>query len=173
MASTIETKKEGSCGGRRHGPPTEEERQQRQAEFKQEFLDEYRKQYGDAPISGEQTWALYQGIKERRLAKKKEHRHSPTHSHSPPRDGDNPAPHHRDHHHFEEKHKEILAELHQEFEKDFTTAHGTNKINADQAWLLIQQVQHNKREKWEANRQKCGNRHGPGEHGRCSPPANQ
>jgi len=174
MATTIETKKDGWWSGRRHGPPTEEERQQRQAEFKQEFLDEYRNRYGDALISAEQTWELYQAIEERRHAKKKERRHSPPHSHSPPpQDGDHPPPHHRGPHHFEEERKEFLSELQQEFQKDFTTAHGTDKINADQALLLIQKVQRSKHEKWEANRQKQGHHHGPGDHGRWSPPANQ
>jgi len=173
MASTIETKKDGWRGGRRHGSPTEEERQKWQAEFKQEFLDEYRKRYGDALISAEQTWELYQAIEERRHAKMKERRHSPPHSHSPPRKEGEHSPHHRGPHHFEEKRKEMLSELQQEFQNDFTTAHGTNKINADQAFLLIQKVQRSKHEKWEAHRQKQGHRHGPGDHGRSSPPANQ
>jgi hypothetical protein len=77
MASTIETKKEGCCGGHRHGPPTEEERQQRQAEFKQEFFDEYRKRYGDGLISSEQCWELGKVLKERHWQAKKERRSSP------------------------------------------------------------------------------------------------
>jgi len=177
MASTTETKKGGNWGGRRHGPPTEEERQQHQAEFKQEFLNEYRKRYGDALISAEQTWELYQAVEERWHAKMKERRrHSKSHSHSPSSDhGDHSPnrPHHGGPPHFEAKRKQILSELHQDFEKDFTTAHGTTKINADQAWSLIQKVQHNKHEKWEANRKKHGHHHGPGDHGRNSPPANQ
>jgi hypothetical protein len=153
MASTTETKKEGSYGGRRHGPPTEEERQKWEAEFKQEFQDEYRKQYGDESISAEQTWELYQTIKERWFAKKKERHHSSSRSRSR-------SPQHGDHHGFEEKRKQLFAELQQDFQKDYTAAHGTNKINAEQAWSLFQKVKQNKREKWAAKREK----HGWGKH---------
>ena len=179
MASATEPKKEGGCGGRRHGPPTEEERQKFEAEFKQEFLDEYRKRHGDALISAEQTWELYQAVEERWHAKMKERRHSPSRHHGPPppHHGDHsPPPHHRGPPpHFEEKRKEILSELKEEFQKDFTTSHGSSTVNADQAWSLIQKVQQKKREKFEADRQKHGHgpRHGPGEHGRRSPPNKQ
>jgi hypothetical protein len=67
----------------------------------------------------------------------------------------------------------MLAELQQDFQKDFTAAHGTNNINADQAWLLIHTVQQKKREKWAANREKHGHCHGQGDHGQHSPPANE
>jgi hypothetical protein len=184
MASTTESKKEGWYGGgRRHGPPTEEERRQHEAEFKQEFLDEYRKRYGDQLISAEQTWELYQAIDERWHAKMKERRHQPQHgSRSPPQHGSQSPPRHGSHspprhgspgRHFEEKRKQVLAELQQDFQKDFTAAHGTNKVNADQAWLLIQKVKKTKFEKWQAERQKHGHRHGPGHHGHHSPPANE
>ncbi|UJR23921.1 hypothetical protein I4U23_026893 [Adineta vaga] len=169
MASTTESKKEGCCGGgRRHGPPTEEERRQHEAEFKQEFVDEYRKRYGDGLISAEQTWELFQAVEDRWHAKMKERRPPPPHHGGPP------PPHHGGPPpHFEEKRKEILAELQQDFQKDFASAHGTNKVNADQAWLLIQQVQTKKHEKWEADRRKHGHGPGPGgHHGRRSPPSN-
>jgi hypothetical protein len=183
MASTCESKKEGSWGGRRHEPPTEEERRQREAEFKQEFLDEYRKRYGDELISAEQTWELYQVLEERWHAKMKERRHQAHHgSRSPPHHGSQSPPRHDSHspprhgsprRHFEEKRKQVFAELHQDFQKDFTAAHGTDKINVDQAWSLIQKVKQAKFEKWQAGRQKHGQRHGPGDHERHSPPANE
>ncbi|CAF4410336.1 unnamed protein product, partial [Adineta steineri] len=56
MASSTEPKREGWGGGRRHGPPTEEERRQHEAEFQQDFLNEYRKRYGDASVSSDQVW---------------------------------------------------------------------------------------------------------------------
>lgn len=185
MASATETKKDGNCGGdgagRRHGPPTEEERQKFQAEFKQEFLEEFRQRYGDQLISAEQTWELYQAVEEKFHAKKRERRAQ--HHQGPPHHRGHHSPHHGDHApppphhggpppHFEEKRKEILTELQQEFEKDFTTAHGSNKVNADQAWSLIQKVQQNKHQKWDADRQKHGHgrRHGSGERGQHSPP---
>jgi hypothetical protein len=178
MTTTTEPKKEASCGGRKWGPPSEEERQQREAEFKQEFLDEYKKRHGDSLISAEQTWELYQAVEERWHAKKKEHRQqrrsSPSHEQggSPSRHHGS-SPHHRRHSpaHFEEKRKQIFTELHQDFQTNFTTAHGAEKVNAEQAWSLIQKVQHTKREKWQADRQKHG--HGQGDHGRHSPPRNQ
>jgi hypothetical protein len=176
MASTSETKKDGSFGGRRHGPSTEEERRQHQTELKQEFLEVYRERYGDALISAEQTWELYEVIHERWRAKMKERHRSPPHSHSPPPHHDEHPPHHSGPpHHLEEIRKQVHSELQQDFQKDFTTAHGTNKINVDQAWLLIQKVQHNKHDKLEAHRLKhgLGHRHGPEDHGRHSPPADQ
>jgi hypothetical protein len=177
MASTDETKKGGCCGGRRHGPPTEEERRQREAEFKQEFLDEYRQRYGDALISAEQTWELYQAVDERWHAKMKgRHPHPQHQGDHPQHQGDHPQhqgdhPQHQGDHpqhhggppHCDEKRKQIFSELQQEFQKDFGAAHGASKINADQAWSLVLKVKQNKR----------GHRHGPGEHGRHSPPANQ
>lgn len=186
MASTTETKQDDRCGGRRHGPPTEEERRQREAEFKQEFLDEYKKRHGDALISAEQTWELYQAVEERWHAKMKQRRSSPPHhddrSSSSPHQGDR-SPHRGGPRRFEEKRKEVHAELQQEFQKDFATSHGTNTVNIDQAWALIQKVQQGKREKWQANREKhghghghgCGHghSHGSGDRGRQSPPANQ
>jgi hypothetical protein len=190
MASTVESKKESCSGGRRHGPPTEEERRQHEAEFKQEFLDEYRKRYGDEQISAEQTWELFQVLEERWHAKMKERRHQKRHgsrssshsSHSPPHHGSkspsrhgsrSPKRHGSPRRHFEEKRKQVLAELQQDFQKDFTTAHGTNKVNVDQAWELIQKVKKSKFEKWQAQRQKHGHHHGPGHHRRPSPPANE
>jgi hypothetical protein len=184
MASTTEATREGWGGGRRHGPPTEEERRQHEAEFKQAFVEEYHKRHGDALISAEQTWELYQAVEEQWHAKMKERHHRPSHSRSPPSHHGshsphrgspphhgNHSPHHGGPHHFEEKRKEILSALHEDFQKDFTTTYGTTKVNADQAWLLIQKVQQNKHEKWQADRQKHG--HGPGKHGRHSPPPHQ
>lgn len=191
MTLTIESMEDDRCGGRRHGSPTEEERRQRAAEFKQEFLDEYRKQHGDALISAEQTWELYQIVEERWHAKMKERRSHPSHRGGP--------------HHFEEKRKQILSGLQQDFQNDFSTAHGTDNVSVDQAWSLIQKVQQTKHEKWQADRQKHGfghghghrhghgfghgrghghghgrgsgygrgPRHGSGDRARCSPPASQ
>jgi hypothetical protein len=143
MASTCESKKEGSWGGRRHEPPTEEERRQREAEFKQEFLDEYRKRYGDELISAEQTWELYQVLEERWHAKMKERRHQAHHgSRSPPHHGSQSPPRH--------------------------DSHSPPRHDS-----LIQKVKQTKFEKWQAQRQKHGQRHGPGDRGRHSPPANE
>ena len=169
MASTTETKNESCCGGRRHGPPTEEERRQREAEFKQEFLDEYRKRYGDELISAEQTWELFQVLEENWHAKMKERRHRGHHgSRSPRHHGSHSPKHHGSpRRHFEEKRKQVLAELQQDFQKDFTATHGTNQVNIDQAWELIQKVKKSKFEKWQAERQKHGH------HQRQSPSANE
>ena len=202
MASTTETKKESCCDGRHHRHPTEEERRQREAEFKQEFLDEYRKRYGDELISAEQTWELFQVLEESWHAKMKERRHSGQHgsqsprhhgSHSPkhhvsprrhrgqhgsrsPHHGSQSPRHHGSHsskrqgsprHHFEEKRKQVLAELQQDFQNDFTVTHGTSKVNVDQAWALIQKVKKSKFEKWQAQREKHGH------HQHHSPPANE
>ncbi|CAF1310692.1 unnamed protein product [Adineta steineri] len=185
MASTEEHKKEGGCGrggGHKWGPKSEEERQKHEAEFKQFFDDEYRKRYNDSTISAEQTWELFVGIKDQWRAKKREQwkgkhegheqgKHeghgkgsgSRSPSHSPSR--------------WEEKRKQMQTELHTEFEKDYTTAHGNNKINADQAWALVQQVKKNKREKFgqghgHGGHGHHGHGHGHG-HGRSSPPKDQ
>ena len=175
-ATSVETKNEGHCGGgrHRHGPPTEEQRQQFEAEFKQAFLDEYKKRFGDQLISADQTWELYQAIQEQWHAKKKERRHSPPGQHHGPPPPEGAPGHHWPPPDFEEKRKQITAELQQDFQSNFTAAHGSNKINADQAWSLIQQIKQKKREKWKYNRPKhWPHHHGPGGHRRHSPPNNQ
>ncbi|CAF1414264.1 unnamed protein product [Adineta steineri] len=162
MASSTEPKREGwGGGGRRHGPPTEEERRQHEAEFQQDFLNEYRKRYGDASISSDQVWELFQATEDQWHAKMKERhrRHSPNHGGPPPHHGGPPPHHGGPPPHFEEMRKRVLSELQQEFYNDFKTTYSANKINADQAWVLIQKLQKSKHEKFEADRRKHG--HGP------------
>ncbi|CAF1050107.1 unnamed protein product [Adineta ricciae] len=172
MASTAQPQQQ-AWGGRPPGPPTEEERRQFDAEFKQDFLNEYRKRYGDALISAVQTWELFQTVEDQWHAKMKQRHPPPPHHHGgppphhfggppPPHFGGPPPPHHGgpppD---FEEKRKQILSDLKKDFEKDFATTHGSSKVNADQAWLLIQKVQRSKHEKFEADRRKHGHHHFP------------
>jgi hypothetical protein len=65
----------------------------------------------------------------------------------------------------------MIAELQQDFEKDFTATYDTDKVNSEQAWSLIQTVKRNQREKWQGERPKHGR--GPGDHGRHSSPHDQ
>lgn len=168
MASEAESKKEHCRGGGCHkwGPPSEEERQRREGEFKQAFLEEYRKRYGDSLITADQTWELFTAMKEQWRAKKME-RHG---EHRSPSNRDK-SPRDRSHSpgQFGERRKQMFEELHTDFQKDYATAHGNDKINAEQAWTLIQQVKQKKREKWESEWQKHGpgggGPHGPGRGG--------
>ncbi|CAF1321176.1 unnamed protein product [Adineta steineri] len=99
--------------------------QQHEGEFKQEFLEAYRKQYGESGITADQTWELYTSAREQRRGKKTE--------------GGQIG---------EQQQKQIFEELHADFKKDYTAAHGNNKVNDDQAWALVQDIIRNKRKKW-------------------------
>ena len=154
-AAAAHLKKEGFGGGLMRGPPSEEEHKKLEAEFKQAFIDEYRKQYGDSLISSSQTWKLYRTVKDNWRAKMRE-RHAPPDQRYSSHQQDHLPPH------LEEKRKQMQLELQKEFQKVYTVAHGTNKINAEQACVLLQKVKENKVDKLQAEHHKSG--HGSGSH---------
>jgi len=121
------------------------------------------------------AWEVYLAADELWHVKMKERRQERHHQHhpQPPSDHTSPGPHHSPPPaHIDETHKRITSELHQEFLNDFKATHAaTDTIDAEQAWLLVEKIQHSKHDKWEADRAQHVHKHGPRHHGRPhSPP---
>jgi hypothetical protein len=178
MSSTAE---HAEHSGGSHGPPTKEERQKWSVEHKQNFLDQYHKQHGDARISAEDTWQVYLTADQLWHARMKELRHEHRQEHQKEHQKEHPKEHQKEHqqehpkeHHqaqhqpqhgspssyTDETHNRINNELHQDFLNDFKTTHAaTDTINAEQAWSLVDKLQDSKHAKWEAEQAKHGHKH--------------
>jgi hypothetical protein len=152
MSSTRQQpKKERFVGApaQKWGPPSEEEIQKQEAEFKQTFIDEYRRRYGDSLVSADQAWRLFRTVKDGWRAKMKQ-------SHPHPDQGDSSHQHDHSSAQVEEKRKQMQAELQADFQRFYTAKYGTNKINAEQTCALLEKVKQSRIEKLQAERNKQG-----------------
>jgi hypothetical protein len=151
MSSTRQPKKERFVGApaQKWGPPSEEDIQKQEAEFKQTFIDEYRKRYGDSLVSADQAWRLFRTVKDGWRAKMKEH-------HPHPDQGDSSHQHDHSSTQIEEKRKQMQAQLQADFQRFYTAKHGTNKINAEQTCALLEKVKQSRIEKLQPERNKQG-----------------
>ncbi|CAF1424800.1 unnamed protein product [Adineta steineri] len=168
MSSTAEHAEHSGDG---HGPPTKEEHQKWNAEYKQNFLDQYRKQHNDTQVSAEDAWQVYLTAEQQWHAKLKELRHEHRQKHHQEHQQEHQQGHHQGHPqhqpqhgspsgYFDETHTRINNELHQEFLDDFKATHAaTNTIDAEQAWPLVDKVQHSRHAKWEAEQAKHRHKH--------------